>query len=219
MFPVCDVIPPRTSPIVTISLLIVNTLTFVYQLLLDRHEVYDLARAFGVVPTDLLDLNLLTGAFFHQGWIHYAVNMMYLWIFGPNVEDSMGHAAFLCFYLAVGALAALAHTGLHASSAIPLIGASSAVAGVMGAYFVLFPKSQVLMIVVFIDRLDVIEAPAILFPGAWLLLQLASGIPSLGADAADAGVAVGAHLTGLAAGVAAGGLVRWRGRGGAEPSS
>ena len=123
----------------------------------------------------------LTSAFLHDGWIHFAGNMLYLWIFGDNVEDSLGHAGFAMFYLAAAAISAGAHAAFNPSSPAPLIGASGAIAAILGAYFVLYPRSQVLTAVFLILYLDVIEVPAVIFLGVWLLMQLAAELASMGA--------------------------------------
>jgi membrane associated rhomboid family serine protease len=212
VFPVSDVIPSKTRPYVTIGLIAVNTLAFVYELQLDRQQMYALAHDWGAVPADLRWATMPTSLFLHDGWIHFGGNMLYLWIFGDNVEDSLGHTAYLLFYLAAGGLATLAHVALHPTSAAPLIGASGAIAAVMGAYFVLYPRSQVLTAIFLVLYLDVIEVPAIFFLAMWLIMQLLSGFASFGAQAADAGVAIAAHLAGFAAGAATGVAVRRRNR-------
>jgi membrane associated rhomboid family serine protease len=210
MFPVSDVIPSRTRPVVTVGLIVINALVFLYELQLDRPELFALAHSFGVVPADFAWTGSLTGAFLHDGWIHFGGNMLYLWIFGDNVEDSLGHWGFAAFYLAAAVLSAAAHAALNPSSVAPLIGASGAVAAVMGAYFVLYPRSQVLTAIFLILYLDVIEVPAVLFLGVWLVMQLLAGLFSMGAGAADGGLAIGAHLAGFAVGIAAGVILRQR---------
>jgi membrane associated rhomboid family serine protease len=135
--------------------------------------------------------------------------MLYLWIFGDNVEDRLGHGLFLIFYLACGTVAALGQVITQPYSVVPMIGASGAIAGVMGAYFVLFPYSRVLTAVFVLFFVDLIEIPAIFFLGIWFLMQFFSGIGSLGADAAEGGVAFWAHIGGFVAGAASG--VVWRG--------
>ena len=212
MFPVSDVIPSKTRPVVTIGLIAACTLAFVYELQLDRRQMYALAHGWGAVPADLRWPTLFSSLFLHDGWIHFGGNMLYLWIFGDNVEDSLGHAGYLLFYLAAGVLAALAHVVFHPGSAAPLIGASGAIAAVMGAYFVLYPRSQVLTAVFLVLYLDVIEIPAVFFLGIWLLMQLLSGFASMGAQAADVGVAFAAHIAGFLAGAATGLVIRRRSR-------
>ena len=211
MFPVSDVIPSRTTPFVTIALIAANTLAFGYELWLDGPGRYALTHTLGLVPAAFSWPSLVTSAFLHDGWIHFGGNMLYLWIFGDNVEDTLGHWPFLLFYLAAAATGGLGHAGLNPDSAIPLIGASGAVAGVMGAYFVLYPRSQILTAVFLVLYLDVIEVPAIFFLGLWLLLQIASGLASLGVDATG-GVAFAAHVAGFLAGAVVGAIMRGRGR-------
>jgi membrane associated rhomboid family serine protease len=210
MFPVSDVIPSRTKPVVTVALIALSSAVFLYELQLDRDEMYRLARSFGVVPASVDWVSTITSAFLHDGWIHFAGNMLYLWIFGDNVEDSLGHAGFAVFYLAAAAISAWAYAFLNPSSFAPLIGASGAIAAILGAYFVLYPRSQVLTAVFLILYLDVIEVPAVMFLGVWLVMQLAAGLASMGAGAADGGMAISAHLTGFAVGVVAGVFLKQR---------
>jgi membrane associated rhomboid family serine protease len=210
MFPVSDVIPSRTKPVVTVALIALTSAVFLYELQLDSREMYDFARSFGVVPTDVVWFHGLTSAFLHDGWIHFAGNMLYLWIFGDNVEDSLGHAGFAMFYLVAAAISAGAHAAFHPTSPAPLIGASGAIAAILGAYFVLYPRSQVLTAVFLILYLDVIEVPAVIFLGVWLLMQLAAGLASMGAGAADGGMAIGAHLTGFGVGLVTGLFLKQR---------
>jgi len=211
MFPVSDVIPPRRTPTVTIVLIALNTLVFLYELQLDRRQLYELTHAFGAIPADFSWPHAITAAFLHDGWIHFGGNMLYLWIFGANVEDAMGRLPFVAFYLSSIVLAAAAHAALHSSSAAPLIGASGAVAAVMGVYFVLYPRSQVLT-AVFLLRVDVIEVPAIVFLGGWLLLQMLTELASRGTGAADGGLSLGGYVAGFAVGIAAGAALRGWGK-------
>jgi membrane associated rhomboid family serine protease len=133
-------------------------------------------------------------------------------VFGDNVEDAMGHVPFICFYLGSAMVAAAAHVALNPSSAPPLIGASGAVAAIMGAYFVLYPRSQVLTAVFLILYLDLIEVPAIIFLGVWLGMQLLAGLASMGTGAAEGGLAIGSHLAGFLVGLAAGLALRGWGK-------
>ena len=205
MFPISDVIPSRRTPVVTIGLIVLNTLAFLYELSLSDVELDRLVRAAGTVPADFSALDAVTSLFLHGGWLHFLGNMLYLWIFGDNVEDSFGHVRFLLFYVFCGAAAAIAQVVIHPDSTVPMVGASGAIAGVMGAYFVLFPQSRVLAGVFIIFFIDVVEIPAIFFLGIWFLMQLFSGVGSL-VDAADGGIAFFAHVGGFAVG-AVGGLV------------
>jgi membrane associated rhomboid family serine protease len=210
MFPVSDVIPSRTTPFVTIGLIALNTLAFLHELRLSEPELEVFVRTFGVVPASFAWPALVTSLFLHNGWLHFLGNMLYLWIFGDNVEDRFGHTRFLVFYLVSGAAAAAVQLSTQPHSGVPMIGASGAIAGVMGAYFVLFPQSRVLTAVFILFFLDLIEIPAIVFLGIWFLMQFFSGIGSLGSNAAEGGVAFWAHTAGFIAGGVYGGLWRLR---------
>ena len=212
MFPVSDVIPPRATPYVTIGLIAANSLAFLYQLQLDRQQMSALAHAATVLPRELFSPGMVAGLFVHDGWIHLGGNVLCLWIFGENVEDAMGHGTFVLFYFGAAAIAALAHATLSPSASLPLIGASGAVAAVMGVYFVLYPTSQLLMLTFAGLRLDVIEVPAIFLLGTWALIQLATGAVSVDPSSGGEGLALAADLAGFAAGAAAGLLLRRRKR-------
>ena len=208
MFPISDVIPSRTTPVVTIGLIALNGLAFLIELTLDESALQLLVRQYGVVPAAFSWPTVLTSMFLHGGWVHFLGNMLYLWIFGYNVEDRLGHGRYLAFYLLCGALAALLQAATNPYSIVPMVGASGAIAGVMGAYFILYPHSRVLTAVFIVFFLDVIEIPAIFFLWIWFLMQLFSGVGSIGAGAAEGGVAVWAHVGGFASGAAIGAL--WR---------
>jgi membrane associated rhomboid family serine protease len=208
MFPIADVIPSRTTPFVTIGLIALNAVAFLYELTLRDYDLQLFVLSFGVVPAYFSWASVLTSMFLHGGWLHFLGNMLYLWIFGDNVEDRLGHGWYLVFYLACGAAAAVGQTATHPYSLVPMIGASGAIAGVMGAYFVLFPHSRVLTGVFIFLFFDVIEIPAIFFLGIWFMMQFFSGFGSIGTDAATGGVAFWAHVFGFIAGALVGGL--WR---------
>ena len=209
MFPISDVIPSRTTPVVTIGLIGLNALAFLYELRLGDAELDLLARTAGIVPAAFSLADVLTSMFLHGGWVHFLGNMLYLWIFGDNVEDHFGHGRFLLFYVACGTAAAFTQVLINPVSTVPMIGASGAIAGVMGAYFVLFPQSRVLAAVFIIFIIDIIEIPALFFLGIWFLMQLFSGVGSL-VETAEGGVAFFAHVGGFAAGALTGLLVRMR---------
>jgi membrane associated rhomboid family serine protease len=211
MFPVSDVIPSRTTPIVTIGLIVLNAAAFLYELQLNDVELQRLFDTFGVVPAQFAWPAILTSVFLHAGWLHFGANMLYLWIFGDNIEDTLGRAAYLVFYVACGVAAALSQTAAQPDSAVPMIGASGAIAGIMGAYFVLYPHSRVLTAVFLVLFLDLVEIPAIFFLGIWFLMQLFSGVGSIGADAASGGTAFWAHVAGFVTGAAVGAIYRWTG--------
>jgi membrane associated rhomboid family serine protease len=209
MFPVSDVIPSRKLPVVTLSLIALHAIVFLYELRLDASGLQALYTAAGVTPAGFGWPTVLTFSLFHTGWFHIAANLLYLWLFGPNVEDAFGRGPFLLFYLACGAIAAAAQVGMQPWSPVPLIGASSAVAGVMGAYLVLYPRSRILTFVFALVRVDVIEVPAVLFLGIWFLLQLFSNLGNLGVDGADGATGFWAHVAGLVTGVICGAYARF----------
>lgn len=209
MFPVSDVIPSRTTPIVTLCLIAVNATAFLYELQLDAARLQALVSTLGVTPAAFAWPSAFTSLFLHAGWLHLGSNLLYLWIFGANVEDAFGRGRFLLFYVACGAIAAAAQVGTHLWSTVPMIGASGAVAGVMGAYLVLYPRSRVLTAIFLVVYLDLIEIPAVFFLGIWFLLQLFSGVGSIGTDAADGAIAFWAHIAGFATGVACGAYSRF----------
>jgi membrane associated rhomboid family serine protease len=208
MFPVSDVIPSRTTPFVTMALIALNALAFLYELQLDDRQLQQLVESAGVVPAAFAWPAIVTSMFLHAGWLHVGGNMLYLWIFGDNVEDRLGHARYLFFYLVCGAAAALGQIATNPSSRVPMIGASGAVAGVMGAYFVMYPHSRILTAVFIVFFMDLVEVPAIVFLAIWFVMQLFSGVGSIGVNAADAGVAFWAHVVGFATGAGLGAV--WR---------
>ena len=210
MFPISDVIPSRTTPFITVGIIVLNALVFLYELQLSRPELQLFVEAFAVIPVDFTWPSVITSMFLHEGWMHLLGNMLYLWIFGDNVEDQLGHFGFLLFYLAAGAAAALGQVFVSAGSAIPMIGASGAIAGVMGAYFVMYPHSRVLTVVFLLFFMDMVEIPAIFFLGIWFIKELFSGVGSLGASSMSGGVAFWAHIVGFAAGATVGLFFRVR---------
>ena len=184
--------PVADLPYVTIGIITLNTLAFVCELVLSDRQLQILIDTYGVVPAFFSWSSLVTSMFLHSGWVHFLGNMLYLWIFGDNVEDHFGHVRYLLFYLGCGSAAALAQVAVNPHSIVPMIGASGAVAGVMGAYFVLYPRSRVLTAIFVVFFLDLVEVPAIFFLGVWFLMQLFSGVGSIGARAVDGGVALSA---------------------------
>jgi membrane associated rhomboid family serine protease len=212
MFPVSDVIPPRRIPTVTIGLIVVNLGFFLYELQLGSTTTAlpSLVRARGVIPVDFAWLSAFTSLFLHAGWVHAGSNALYLWLFGGSVEDAFGRAGFAATYLACGAAGALVHAATHPWSAVPLIGASAAVGGVMGAYFVLYPASRILMAAFALPRLELalVEAPAVFFLGIWFVVQLFADAGSIVAAAVGAG-GMWAHLAGLVTGAICGAWSRF----------
>jgi len=203
MIPLRDVIPSRTTPVTTVSLIALNALAFFYQLSLGD-AVNEFVLYFGLVPAAFSWVTVMTSMFLHGGFLHFGGNMLYLWIFGDNVEDRMGHGRFLVFYLLCGVAAALAQTALNPDSVVPMVGASGAIAGVMGAYFVLYPHSRIVTLVPIFVFIQIMEIPAIFFLGIWFLMQFLSGVGSIatavGGEPAG-GIAFWAHVAGFLAGV------------------
>ena len=203
MIPLRDVIPSRTTPYTTIALIVLNSLVFLFQLSLGD-QVNDFILAFGLVPAAFSWVNVFTSMFLHGSLLHVGGNMLYLWIFGDNVEDRMGHGRFLSFYLLCGIAAALAQSIINPDSIVPMVGASGAIAGVMGAYFVLYPHSRIVTLVPLIIFFQVMEVPAIFFLGIWFVMQFISGVGSIATAVSGepgGGVAFWAHVAGFVAGV------------------
>jgi membrane associated rhomboid family serine protease len=157
---------------------------------------------YGVVPADFSAPTIITSMFLHGGWSHVIGNMWYLWIFGDNVEDRLGHGRFLVFYLLCGAAAAFGQIAIDQQSTLPIIGASGAIAGVMGAYFVLYPQSRVLTFITLIIWYEIVEIPAIVLLGFWFVMQLFSaGSVAITASTHGGGVAFMAHVAGFVVGM------------------
>ncbi|HXG68597.1 MAG TPA: rhomboid family intramembrane serine protease [Blastocatellia bacterium] len=189
----------RSTPVVTYGLIALNVLFFFVEL--NGGEPF--IRQWSVVPRRLLEnpggdfLTVFTAMFMHGGWLHLLGNMLYLWIFGDNVEDRMGHGKFLLFYLICGIAATFAQVMVNPDSNIPNLGASGAIAGVLGAYLVMFPRGRVH---VMMGR-GVIPMPAYVVLGFWILLQFVNGIGSIAETAETGGVAYMAHIGGFIAGL------------------
>jgi membrane associated rhomboid family serine protease len=161
-------------------------------------------QVYGVVPAAFRASTLVTSMFLHGSWMHVIGNMWYLWIFGDNVEDRLGHGRFIVFYLLCGIVAAFGQILIDPTSTLPTIGASGAIAGVMGAYFVLYPQSRVLTLIPLIIFWDVVELPAIILLGFWFLMQLFSaGAIAVTASTGGGGVAFMAHVAGFITGILA----------------
>jgi membrane associated rhomboid family serine protease len=204
VIPLRDVIPSRTTPYVTIGLIVVNALVFLYEMTLGDPTLEEFILYFGLVPAAFSWVTVLTSMFLHGGFLHVGGNMLFLWIFGDNVEDRMGHGRFVAFYLLCGAAAALAQTAMSPDSVVPMVGASGAVAGVMGAYFVLYPHSRIVTLVPLFVFFHVMEVPALVFLGLWFVLQFVSGVGSIAAATGGepaGGIAFWAHVAGFVAGV------------------
>ncbi|MFN4131521.1 MAG: rhomboid family intramembrane serine protease [Caldimicrobium sp.] len=215
MIPLQDLNPRRNPPIVTWALIFINILVFLYQLTLSKEELQNFFQSWGFTPGLFFDsylttlvgyppympyFTLITHIFLHGGWLHLIGNMWTLWIFGDNVEDRLGPIPFLLFYLASGILASLLHALIFPDSVIPLVGASGAISGVMGAYFRMYPLARILVLVPIFIFPIFIEVPAFLYLGLWFLLQFYSGLFSLALPGSVGGIAWFAHLGGFIGG-------------------
>jgi membrane associated rhomboid family serine protease len=203
MIPLRDVIPSRTTPYITVTIIVLNALAWLFEVSLDPDVLNRFLTVYGVVPAYFSAPTLITSMFLHGSWMHIIGNMWYLWIFGDNVEDRLGHGRFIVFYLLCGIAAALGQVFMDPSSTLPTIGASGAIAGVMGAYFVLYPQSRVLTLVPWIIIWEVIELPAWVLLGFWFLMQLFSAgtIAVTASSHGSGGVAFAAHVAGFLVGI------------------
>jgi membrane associated rhomboid family serine protease len=202
MIPLRDSQPSYSKPLVTVSLIAVNVLIFLYQLSLDSFSLNQFIASFGLIPSRLRPEALVTSMFLHGGWMHVIGNMWFLWIYGDNVEDTLGHAKYLLFYVLCGVAAGLVHMVFNADSRIPTIGASGAIAGVMGAYVVKFPRSRIVTLVPVFFFLTTFEIPASVILVYWFVVQFFSGFWTMGAShLSQGGVAWFAHVGGFVAGI------------------
>ena len=212
MLPFKDNIPTERFPIVTVIIIAINAAVFFYELSLDAAgkldafftqygmTPYEITHGASIVPRSIpVYLTLITAMFLHGGWLHIGGNMLYLWIFGNNVEDTMGRFRFIFFYLACGVLAGLAQIAVDPSSTVVNIGASGAIAGVLGAYLVLFPRAKVTTLIFLVVFITVVQLPAVAVLIFWFLLQLFSGL--LGMSTSGDNVAYFAHIGGFIAGL------------------
>jgi len=215
VIPIRDTIPSRGVPVVTWSLIAANVAVFLFELTLDPDELEALFYLFGVVPARFthpawasrLGLPVddywpfLTSMFLHDGWLHVISNMWALWIFGDNVEERMGRLRFLLFYLLTGLAAGLVHWFTNAQSTLPTVGASGAIAGVLGAYFVLFPFARIIVLIPVFFFPFFFELPAVTYLFVWFASQMIGGALSALGPQDVGGIAWWAHLGGFGAGV------------------
>jgi len=212
MIPIHDNNPTRTKPVVTVSLIGICVVVFLWELLLPIHEQAKMLQGMGVIPAYLFKheiqpastyvipawMTIFTSMFLHGGWMHLIGNMLYLWIFGNNIEDAMGHVKFLIFYLLCGVCAVFANALPNPASVTPMIGASGAISGVLGAYLLLYPHARVLILIPLLFVLYSVWWPAWVVLLFWFVWQIASSI--LYASVEGGGIAWGAHIGGFAAG-------------------
>lgn len=213
MIPLKDRNPTRRVPIVNIVIIILNLAVFIYQISLGR-GLEGFLYKFGVVPDAISNsintvqlsprvfFPLFSSMFLHGGWLHLGGNMLYLWVFGDNVEDKLGRGRYLMFYLLCGIAASIAHIIIDPHSTIPTVGASGAISGVLGAYLLMFPKARVLTLIPIFVFLQFAELPALVVLGFWFVMQFFNGLISLGYETAGmGGVAWWAHIGGFIAGM------------------
>lgn len=212
MFPLHDDNPTEINPVITIGLIVICVLVYLWQTSLGQELSQMMIYSLGVIPAVLLnstelssdlyilpaELTILTSMFMHGGFFHLAGNMLYLWIFGNNVEDSMGHFRFIIFYLLCGTAAALTQAFIDPASEIPMIGASGAISGVLGAYLLLYPHAKVLVIIPIIVFIQTFRIPAMFVLIFWFLMQLLS---SSTAVSGEGGTAWWAHIGGFITGM------------------
>jgi membrane associated rhomboid family serine protease len=214
MIPVGDSTRRRSTPYVNLAIIAACVLVFVYELSLTDFEVNSFFRDWGAVPAHLVDWcgspsgveepsTVVSSMFIHGGWLHLIGNMLFLWVFGDNVEDAMGHARYLLFYLLAGAGAVALQVYVDPGSSIPMVGASGAIAGVLGAYLVLYPRATVAVLIPWLWFFGAFPVPAAFLIVFWFLLQLFSGVAALGtATGVTEGIAFWAHVGGFATGLA-----------------
>ena len=214
MFPIRDDVPSRTFPAVTVGLIVINVLIFFFELALGSRGLRAFVASYGMVPGYVTafarggDVSagqaffpFFSSMFLHGGWIHLIGNMWYLWIFGDNVEDRLGHFRFLIFYIVCGIVANVGHYAFNATSGVPAIGASGAVAGVLGAYLISYPRARILTVVPLFLFIHFIELPALIVLGFWFILQFLNGAASVVMSTATGGVAWWAHIGGFIGGI------------------
>lgn len=202
MIPLRSSEPHYTRPSATLLIILVNVVAFVYELSLPSYSLNRFIALHGIVPDHLNLSSIITSMFIHGGFLHILGNMWFLWVFGRGVEDLLGHGKFLFFYLACGVVAALAHVLVNFNSTVPTVGASGAIAGVMGAYLVKFPRARIVTLVVIIFFLTTVDIPAAFLLLYWFAIQFFNGVGSVGYSQASSGdVAWFAHVGGFIAGI------------------
>ncbi len=202
MFPLRDTQPSYSKPIVTVVLIVINILVFLYEFSLDPFAQNAFITSFGLVPDRFHFANVLTSMFLHGGWMHVLGNMWFLWIFGDNIEDILGHAKYLLFYLLCGIGAAMTQVYFSPDSRVPMVGASGAIAGVMGAYMMKFPHSRINTLIFLAFFITTVEVPAWVMLNYWFFIQSISGVGSVGySQVSQGGTAFLAHVGGFLAGI------------------
>jgi membrane associated rhomboid family serine protease len=205
MIPLRDTQPSSRTPVITVTLIVINVLVFLFEVSLEPFARNHFIAVFGMIPDRWTEdpLTLLTYMFLHGGWLHLIGNCWFLWIYGDNIEDILGHWVYILFYVGCGVAAAMVQIWSNPYSHVPTVGASGAIAGVMGAYLVKFPHARVLTLVPIFIFFTTIEVPAFLMLLYWFLIQIVSGVGSIGySQLSGEGVAWFAHVGGFVSGVA-----------------
>jgi membrane associated rhomboid family serine protease len=214
MFPIRDDVPSRTYPVVTTGLIVINVAVFVIEISMGARGLQRFAYEHGLIPVYVTAyaqgggvsaaqalFPFVSSVFLHGGWMHLIGNVWYLWIFGDNVEDRLGHFRFLVFFILCGVLGNLAHYAFNHMSEVPAIGASGAIAGVLGVYLISYPGARILTLIPIFFFLQFVELPALIFLGFWFILQFLNGIGSVVVSTATGGTAWWAHIGGFVGGI------------------
>lgn len=211
MIPLRDSAKSGTFPVVNLAIIVLNLLIYFKEVTIEPYRLNQIFYTYGLIPADVLNavftggpltpvlINFITATFIHGGWVHVIGNMLFLWVFGDNVEDRLGHFKYLLFYLLAGIAGGLVHVITNPVSTVPVVGASGAVAGVLGAYIIAFPRSRILALVPIIIIFTLMEIPAVIFIALWFFIQLFNGVASLGGTANP--VAWWAHVGGFLMGM------------------
>lgn len=215
MFPIGDTDVRGAGPaVLTIAFIIINVIVFVFMLTLSFPEIEAFINDYGAIPVEIVQgeawITLATSMFLHGGWLHLISNMLYLWVFGDNIEAALGRLGYLVFYLAGGVAATGAHILMNPGSTLPSVGASGAIAAILGAYIVMFPRSRVRLLIFIGFFFWVTRVTAVLFLGIWAVTQFFNGVAAVAETAQTGGVAFWAHIGGFIFGVIVG--VMFRGR-------
>lgn len=221
MIPLRDNVRPKNFPIVNITLIIINVAVFFYQFMMGPEAVKEFIFTFGIIPREISTLGftellltgftplvpLITATFLHGGWLHLISNMLYLWVFGDNIEDCLGSLSYLLVYLLLGVIGHFSHIIFEPFSSVPLIGASGAIAGVLGAYFILYPWARVLALIPLGFFITFVEIPAVVYLVLWFFLQVFSGVTALLTPGVQV-IAWWAHIGGFVSGIITGVFIK-----------
>jgi membrane associated rhomboid family serine protease len=213
MFPIYDNVPTKKFPLITVALIVLNSMVFLYQVSLGERFA-EFIYSMGLLPYEIthnidlfpygpspIYLTIFSSMFMHGSIIHLLGNMLFLWIFGNNVEDYLGRKKFIIFYLICGVAAAVTQIFINSGSKVPMVGASGAIAGVLGAYLLLYPRAKVTTVIIFVFFIRLIKIPAVVVLGFWIIYQFLYGISSLAVRTGEGGVAWFAHIGGFICGV------------------